>query len=1064
MTEAYMQLVYQVNLARRLWRARRVVEGLMLALAAGACAMVVAALLDRLGSPGAAGRWLLGAGMWGAVAASFWFWAARPARAVHTDDFFAALLEKRLPALGNRLINALQLGRKEEPQAPKIVETIVADGAEAALAIDPADGVSDPAMRRNALVLAGAVAAAFLYLGVSGPAARTSFMRVLLPGARIAPFSWTTLSVDIEPGRRVLEGTRLETTASTRGRMPGKAQLYWSDAGGRGQSLRMAQAGTGRFAHVFPSVEAPFSFHVTAGDARSETFRIAVDRRPRVDSMSVTYDYPAYTGMAQRRIEEFDGHLSGLTGTRAVISFKVDKELERLSLGLGTGGGVDGSRAGADATTWSAELTLERPGTYQVRMEDYQGYSVEVPAVYTITVTQDSPPVVVLVRPGRDLQRRPGDTVGFAVVAQDDFGLGPVRMLGRKNSARTAAPIHAWPNEGKPERRAELDISRTVEELGLASGDRLEYWAEALDRKPGSPGKAETRKFYLTVLSADQAAALLQRNLADYSRVIRELIRVQRLNRAETAEGKPGAVLVKREGLVRRQLLQLADVMVRNSFPGRSIIDELRALAAGPVAEAVVLLEAWRDASDPRAGRASADRSLPVQDNIIRALEQMLVRLDRNEQTRRYIRKVRKEDPVEHKEVTGVLAKIAEELDGFLREIREIEEKYEKMPKDAEEDELSSEELAALDDIEHRMDRWKKWFKDSVDAIAKLPDGFVAEDFLADTFSTIFEEIEKQPRPATTEIATPVEEGVKALAETVAEDLEMWMPDAGDSIRWVMEDPVEGAFEVPEAPLPSSLQDMIGDLIEDLEEFDEAADDVTGAWGGNMQVGWAIMDGPISSYYAAGKTGNQLPNASEMGGRSGSGRRGRSSGQMVGATSRALEGRPTPARLTGEAYEAGIPEAEKQLDPRGATGGGKKTGGGKLGLQGGTPPDFVKDMERLAENQAMLREKVQQVARKAGARGRPLPGIDRAIELMEGAEQDYRDLRYDDAARKRKTALEAVRRAGSSVDQAVTLSLEHAKHLPPELRREISAGSQQALPEGYEDIVGAYYRELSRHP
>ncbi len=86
-------------------------------------------------------------------------------------------------------------------------------------------------------------------------------------------------------------------------------------------------------------------------------------------------------------------------------------------------------------------------------------------------------------------------------------------------------------------------------------------------------------------------------------------------------------------------------------------------------------------------------------------------------------------------------------------------------------------------------------------------------------------------------------------------------------------------------------------LIEDAAEFDEEADDMTGAWGGNMQVGWDIMDGPISSFAARGKTGNQLPNASEMSGRSGSGRRGRASGQMVGSESKALEGRPdTSAR------------------------------------------------------------------------------------------------------------------------------------------------------------------------
>ena len=311
------------------------------------------------------------------------------------------------------------------------------------------------------------------------------------------------------------------------------------------------------------------------------------------------------------------------------------------------------------------------------------------------------------------------------------------------------------------------------------------------------------------------------------------------------------------------------------------------------------------------------------------------------------------------------------------------------------------------------------------------------------------------------EIATPVEEGAKALGTEMMEDFEMWTPDRGDSIRWVMEDPVEGIFDVPEEILASDLQDIIGKLIEDMEEFDEAADDVTGAWGGNMQMGWGIMDGPISSYNATGKTGNQLPNASEMSGRSGSGRRGRSSGQMVGDTSRGMEGRPTPARVSNEPYQDGVPNVLKQLDPRGATGGGRKTGGGQRGLQGGTPPDVVKDMDRLKSNMEMLREKTQQVARRVDFGGRPASHVMRSLDLLKGAEQDMHDRRYEDAARKRKLALGEMRAARSGIDQAVGLSLQKARAIPAELREEIGAGARGPLPQGYEDLVGAYYRALS---
>src|SRR5262249_27534790 len=193
-----------------------------------------------------------------------------------------------------------------------------------------------------------------------------------------------------------------------------------------------------------------------------------------------------------------------------------------------------------------------------------------------------------------------------------------------------------------------------------------------------------------------------------------------------------------------------------------------------------------------------------------------------------------------------------------------------------------------------------------------------------------------------------------------------WMMDQADAVKWVLEEPLnKKGLKVPEMPLPKALEDLVGDLLQKADEFDQEADDVTSAWGDNLdQAGWGTSDGPISTFSAKGKTGNDQPNTMEWTGRSGDGRRGKSTGQMVGDTSRALPGRKTPARVGNERYEPGKLKQEGQDDPNGATGGGKKAGAGRKGLQGGTPPDFVRDMDRLSAKQAGLREKAEQVAKK----------------------------------------------------------------------------------------------------
>src|SRR5581483_8036030 len=136
------------------------------------------------------------------------------------------------------------------------------------------------------------------------------------------------------------------------------------------------------------------------------------------------------------------------------------------------------------------------------------------------------------------------------------------------------------------------------------------------------------------------------------------------------------------------------------------------------------------------------------------------------------------------------------------------------------------------------------------------------------------------------------------------------------------------------------------------------------------QAGWGVSDGPISTMSAKGKTGNDMPNNMELNGRSGDGRRGKSAGQMVGDTSRALPGRKTPARVGNEKYEPGQLKQEGQEDPNGATGGGKTAGAGRKGLQGGTPPPPPpRDMARLSKKQAGLREKAEKVAQKLETAG-----------------------------------------------------------------------------------------------
>ena len=181
------------------------------------------------------------------------------------------------------------------------------------------------------------------------------------------------------------------------------------------------------------------------------------------------------------------------------------------------------------------------------------------------------------------------------------------------------------------------------------------------------------------------------------------------------------------------------------------------------------------------------------------------------------------------------------------------------------------------------------------------------------------------------EIAVQKEDAILDLIRKTTErvdDVEMWLPDVPDHFVWNMES--FDADEFPEMPLvelPEELQDIVGELLEQDSDIDAASQDTTGNnMVADMEMGWAVMDGPMPSFSAKGKSGNTRPNDNEMTGRSGSGREGMSNGELVENHVKGYEGRKTKARKTNDPYQKGQVTEDKD-----STMDARSTGGGKLG-------------------------------------------------------------------------------------------------------------------------------------
>jgi len=186
----------------------------------------------------------------------------------------------------------------------------------------------------------------------------------------------------------------------------------------------------------------------------------------------------------------------------------------------------------------------------------------------------------------------------------------------------------------------------------------------------------------------------------------------------------------------------------------------------------------------------------------------------------------------------------------------------------------------------------------------------------------------------------PLEQLGYERAEEITTNMEKWLPDTPDREKWSQEESANDADkEAPMAELPGELEDLIGELMEEEEDlFDEMEDASSSAMDSiDKGAGWDVADGPISNMSAKGATGNRLPNTSEIGGRAGEGRSGKSSGEFVGDEAVGKGGRKTPSRLTPDPYVKGQIKDHSKDAQGGATGGGKESGQGARGSKDRPP-------------------------------------------------------------------------------------------------------------------------------
>lgn len=478
-------------IARRRLMAAQVTLGLVWTLG-------LAALLLGFGALVEAALWLGSGARWGFVAVyvlslvvAFGALVVRPLlRGLGLlpgweDDVIARLSGRRHPAIGDRLVNLLELSAgRASAAAPALTESAVQLLSREVTPV-PFERIEDyrPVRRAApvaALPLAGVLGALMLLPGFGG-----SIQRLFTPAVAFLPPA--PFALVVEPGHvEVVRGGELKVTVRAVGAsQPRAVALHLQREGERrAETVRLLADDDGAFRHVEPQLRVGVRYAAEAEGVTTAWFRARVVQRPVIQELRVVLRPPAYTGLPPQRLAPGMGDFAALPGTTVELSLRAEgPAVDSAALIFGSGARLPLEVRGRQA---AGRFAVRQPDTYHVRLTSLEGHANDAPITYAIRTLTDSPPQIRLLEP---LEATLTESLVTRVRARvsDDFGFSRAVLFFRL-AERERQPVESdfgeLPLSIDPN-LLDQDIGRDwllrTTGLDLRPGDAVAFYIEVWD-------------------------------------------------------------------------------------------------------------------------------------------------------------------------------------------------------------------------------------------------------------------------------------------------------------------------------------------------------------------------------------------------------------------------------------------------------------------------------------------------------------------------------------------------------------------------------------------------------
>jgi hypothetical protein len=497
---SYEVLLAGIRAVRGKRRVQVLVKGLSLFLISAIALLVLGVWGADFGGFRPAAVWSMRVLAGGAVLFAAWYLLYLPLRGRVTDVQIAQFIEERYPQLEDRLVTAIEVGG-QSPEAASMIDLLIRDALDKTSRLDFSIFVN----RRRL--------ASFVALGIF---ACIALVALLQWGPTFFPYGfshlyvpWTEASlgasmmIKVTPGDvEIAKGGDQEIRAQLIGFDSLDVRLYMHSASSDQVSFQSMEPDPhgSSFRYLLIDIGSSLRYHVESKGVRSPVYSIDVKDLAKVDKLTLTYNFPAYTGMTSQTVEN-EGDISALKGTRIDLKIRLSRPAQSARLLFDNQSALE--LAGSGTQDFSGSFVLQRSGSYVVQAAEAYGRGNAASSEYGMEAIEDAPPKVTVTRPMRDVRATNVEEAFSEVRAEDDIGVGKLDLHYSVNGApEKTVNLYGGPN---PEHSVVGSHTFFLEEFGLQPGDLISYYGKASDKNNVTgPGVSSSDIYFIQIRPFEQ--------------------------------------------------------------------------------------------------------------------------------------------------------------------------------------------------------------------------------------------------------------------------------------------------------------------------------------------------------------------------------------------------------------------------------------------------------------------------------------------------------------------------------------------------------------------------------